>query len=217
MASLNVQCRFGVLRQRSREPAACRPRGPCAQRATSENRPSSAPGWCAGSPDRTTDVGFPTPRWARTSWEVTSNCQRETNHWRISTGAASRSVQRKACGGNSLSRSRTSSQRRSAQGASRHGVPKTAVLMAISTTRLVRPYQSVTQCGVAKPCRHRAALASVWAGACPLDRRSSTRPGRLGGAGAMEIGVEAQSGDDADIILDVHRWKSTAANAVSPT
>jgi hypothetical protein len=45
------------------------------------------------------------------SWKVTSSCQRETNHWRISTGAASTSVQRKACGCSSPRGSRASSHR----------------------------------------------------------------------------------------------------------
>ncbi len=39
-----------------------------------------------------------TPRWARTSWNVVSTRQRETNHCRIVSGAASRSVLRNACG-----------------------------------------------------------------------------------------------------------------------
>ena len=48
-----------------------------------------------------------TPRWRRTSAKVTSIDQRRTNQRRMSSGSASRSVQRKACGSSSPAGSRT--------------------------------------------------------------------------------------------------------------
>ena len=40
-----------------------------------------------------------TPRWVRTSWKVTSSCQRSTNHSRIWVGSAAGSVQSRGLSG----------------------------------------------------------------------------------------------------------------------
>ncbi len=119
-------------------PTACATHRPAARRAPGSHRRSRAP-----SPAPRARPA-PPGRWSdrNRSTKVTSNCQRETNHWRISTGAASRSVQRKACGGSSPRGSRTSSQRMGTGG----DPPRyqTAVPVAIWMTRLVRPYQRAT-------------------------------------------------------------------------
>jgi hypothetical protein len=95
-ASLNVGSDF-------RYQLAVRVDGPCpldalsAQSVISENSPSSigVVRSMAGSDDCR---WVSTPRWRRTSAKVTSMDQRRTNHRRISSGAASRSVHRNACG-----------------------------------------------------------------------------------------------------------------------
>src|SRR5512134_1305221 len=57
-----------------------------------------------------------TPRWARTSWNVVSTRQRETNQPRISAEVVSRSVARNACGRSFPAGSRVSTQRIGAGG-----------------------------------------------------------------------------------------------------
>ena len=51
------------------------------------------------------------PRWVRTSWKVTSSCQRRTNHSSIWVGSAAGSVQRRAWGSKVPWGSRTNTQR----------------------------------------------------------------------------------------------------------
>src|ERR1700751_3647164 len=84
-----------------------------------------------------------TPRWARTSANVTSTCHLLTNHARISPGRALRSVARNACGSSSPVGSRTRSPRIGTGGTP----PRyhSAVAVEISTRRLVRPYQRLTR------------------------------------------------------------------------
>src|SRR5512135_3157927 len=79
-----------------------------------------------------------TPRWARASSKVTSTCQRWTNHPKIASGAASRSVPNSACGSNFPWGSRTRTQRIGTTGfpAWYH----TAIPLVISTVRSVWPY-----------------------------------------------------------------------------
>ncbi len=60
-----------------------------------------------------------TPRWARTSENVTSTCQRRTKIAMISSGASVVSVLKKACGARLPAGSRTSTQAGSAAAACR--------------------------------------------------------------------------------------------------
>jgi hypothetical protein len=78
------------------------------------------------------------PRWTRTSWNVVSTRHRETNHPRISSGVASRSVQRNADGLCSPDGSRTRTQR-----IGTGGMPawyQTAVPVATSSLRCCALY-----------------------------------------------------------------------------
>src|SRR6516225_2163512 len=78
----------------------------CAHRVTIENKPSRT-----GVVRRIALSDHwrwvSTPRWARTSANVTSTCHLLTNHARISPGRALRSVARNACGSSSPVGSRT--------------------------------------------------------------------------------------------------------------
>src|SRR5215207_5495145 len=79
------------------------------------------------------------PRCRRTSWKVTSSCQRITNQQRIFCGSAPGSVQRRAWVLNSFCGSRTKTQRRGT--ANKPVLYQTTVSEAISTIRSLSPYQ----------------------------------------------------------------------------
>src|SRR5918994_4938490 len=79
------------------------------------------------------------PRCLRTSWKVTSSCQRITNQERIFSGSASRSVHRRAWVLNPPSGSRIRTQRTGT--ANKPVEYHTAVWEAISTMRSPLPYQ----------------------------------------------------------------------------
>src|SRR5215217_697737 len=79
------------------------------------------------------------PRCRRTSWKVTSSCQRITNQQPIFCGSASRSVQRRAWGLNFPSGSRTNTQRKGT--ANKLVEYQTAVSEATSTVHSPLPYQ----------------------------------------------------------------------------
>ena len=115
-----------------------------AKRVTSENRPKSA-GVVRriASSDHCRWVS--TPRCRRTSWKVTSICQRKTNHDRIRSGSAVRSVHSRAWVAKVPCGSRTSTQRRGTG-----GNPvwyQTPVSETTSTVRSPPPYQSATVTG----------------------------------------------------------------------
>jgi hypothetical protein len=123
MASLKVQCRFGY----QAAVAGTSPEG---------NEREQAQQRRGGAYDR--EAG---PLTLRFDTEMGMNFlkgnlprQRETNHWRILTGAASRSVQRKAWGGSWPMGSRTSSHRMGTGGEPPRY--QTAVPVAIATTRV---------------------------------------------------------------------------------
>ena len=82
-----------------RSATVCRTKRPCAGSWGAVSATRGRPGWsrrrvpvgrawCGRWRDRTTGVVSPTPRWVRTSWKVTSSCQRSTNHSRIWVGSA---------------------------------------------------------------------------------------------------------------------------------
>src|SRR5215468_10599976 len=167
----------------------------CANNVMMENRPSSA------GVERKIALSdhwrwVSTPKCARTSSNVTSTCQRRTNHARMSCGRASRSVARNACGSSSPLGSRTRSQR-IGTGATPPRY-QSAIPLVISTMRLVRPYHRLMR----QRCQRTFGslrMVESFLSFLPLIA-GRPRPLRFGGGKANKVGVKPQSGDDAYVL-----------------
>jgi len=138
-----------------------------AARATQENKPKRA-GVVRAMARSDHWRWVSTPRWARTSWKVTSSCQRRTNHSMTCLAGTSGSVHNRACGSNFPSGSRINTHRMGTVGLPR--LYQSAVAELISTERVLPSYQfhtSSPQC-CPRPSRGKPGDSSAWAGAGPL-------------------------------------------------
>src|SRR5215208_4623732 len=125
------------------------------------------------------------PRCRRTSWKVTSSCQRITNQERIFCGSASRGVQRRAWVLNAPCGSRTKTQRRGT--ANKPVLYQTTVSEAISIIRSLSPYQLAIVVGFPKRCSDLRPPPKDSAGACPSGEASLSDRG-----GAEELARRAR-------------------------
>src|SRR5215211_6021530 len=142
-ASANVGCLFWYQAAWRRKAPPCTIRR-CANKVTTENSPKSA-GVVRRMAISDHCLCVSNPRCLRTSWKVTSSCQRITNQRTIFCGSALRSVHRRAWVANPPSGSRTKTQRTGT--ANKPVEYHTAVWEAISSVRSPLPYQLVIMVG----------------------------------------------------------------------
>src|SRR5215211_5025925 len=147
-------------------PAPCAIRS-CANRVVSENSPNSA-GVVLRIAISDHCLCVSNPRCPRTSWKLTSNCQRITNQERIFLGSVSRSVHRRAWVLNPPSGSRTRTQRTGT--ANKPVKYHTAVWEESSTIRSPLPYQLAILVG----------FQTVFGSSATTDRLGSRSPLRRG-------------------------------------